>query len=187
MLNRNEFIIAAIEDSQATIRAVDVKVGVLLVGLLAPFSNLGRILAHVTHLIETTIPLIAYGFPAAFFLFWMLALTSLVMSISAIDNPAKHIASSSKFKGSFYGGGLYKFSFLDSIINRDTVKAEKDTSEFSKSIPSSEKEIESELIFEHMKIIYIREIKLLRLKYSYRFSVVWFTLGLIIYFISKAS
>lgn len=185
MKGRIEFLYAALQDCQHTIRAVDVKVGVLLVGLLAPFTNLGRIVAHVKHLVALSDPIIAYGLTAAFFVLWTVALTSLVMAVSAIDNPANHIASSSKFKGSFYGGGLYRFSIVDALINRDTVKAEKDFATFFGAIPNSEKEIEEELIFEQMKLIYIREVKLVRLKYAYRFSIAWFVVGLVIYGASK--
>lgn len=187
MKNRTDFVYAAIQDTQATIRAIDVKVGILLVGLLAPFSNLGRIVAHTSHLVSTTDFIIGYGLSITFFALWALALTSLVMSVSAIDNPAAHIASSSKFKGAFYGGGLYRLSIIDALLNRDTVKAEMDFASFSKAIPTSDNETEEELIFEHMKLIYIREIKLVRLKFSYRFAICWFIFGLIIYGASKSA
>ena len=187
MRNKREFLLAAIEDSQGTIRAVDVKVSVLLVGLLAPFSNLGRIFSHISHIDSAVSHVAAYLIAFVFFSLWGMALLSLVMSISAIDNPAKHIASSSKFTGSFYGGGLYRFSFIDSLFNRDIIKAEKDSGSFYDLLPDSEREIENELMFEHMKIIYIREIKLHRLKYAYRFSIAWFLVGLTAYLLSKAT
>lgn len=57
MDNKTAFLAGALLDAQATIRAIDVKVGALLVGLLAPFSSIGRICAHFEHLVSLNKPL----------------------------------------------------------------------------------------------------------------------------------
>lgn len=174
MDNKIHFIAAAIQDCQATIRATDVKVGALLAGLLLPFSQI----SHIWNYLEKLAVLInTQVFTIVFFFVWFVAIFSLVRTISAIDNPASHIVNENMCKGTFYGAKLYKLCFLDSFFNRNVVKANKDIISFTSIYPSLEDDIELELSFEHMKLIYIREIKLYRLKFALRLSVIWFVLG----------
>jgi hypothetical protein len=174
-------------DIQSTIRAIDVKIGALLVALLTPFSSLGRVFAHFQNLsLNFNKPLIL-ALLVLFFSAWMLSILALVRGLAAIDNPAKHIVNSNKYKGSFYGGELYNFSFLDCLLNRTIIKANKDVSTFEMDIPDSKNKIETELVFEQMKLIYIRDAKLHRLKWGINFASVWFVLGLFSYTISKVS
>lgn len=175
MDSKAQFIIAAIEDCQATIRATDVKVGALLTGLLLPFSQISHIwkfLAQLSEIIENQ--MITY----VFFLLWFIAICVLVRTISAIDNPANHIINENICKGAFYGGGLYHFSFVDSLLNREIIKANKDVTSFTMSYPESSDAIDLELSFEHMKLIYIREIKLHRLNYALIIAAFWFVFGI---------
>jgi hypothetical protein len=184
MDNKTAFLAGAILDAQSTIRAIDVKVGALLVGLLAPFSNIGRICAHFEYLVSLSKPL-GLVLLAAFFSAWVAALVALVRAIAAIDNPANHITNHAQHKGAFYGGGLYKFGLLDTFLNRELIKASKDVASFEKDIPENKKDIEIELAFEQMKLIYIRDIKLHRLKSAINFSSIWFCAGVLSYIISK--
>lgn len=174
MDNKAQFIMAAIEDCQATIRATDVKVGALLAGLLLPFSQISHIWKYLTQLSEM---IESQNVTFVFFFLWFTAICVLIRTISAIDNPADHIVNGNTCKGSFYSGGLYRFGFLDSLLNREVIKADKDVANFSLSYPNSPDEIELELSFEHMKLIYIREIKLHRLNFSLKVSAFWFVFG----------
>lgn len=174
MDNKTQFIAAAIQDCQQTIRATDVKVGALLAGMLLPFAQISHIwgyLGKLSSLIET------YTFTVVFFALWFSAILSLVRTISAIDNPSTHIVNEGTCKGAFYGAKLYDFSFLDSFLNRKLVKGNKDIANFALAYPDSVDEIEQELSFEHMKLIYIREIKLHRLDFSLKLSAVWLAVG----------
>lgn len=185
MRSKAEFVTAAIIDTQSTIRAIDVKIGALLVAILAPLSGLGRIFSHIEN--------IAVHSPKAFYLIlsimfivvWILAVTALVRGLGAIDNPSCHIVNATKRKGSFYGGGLYSFGLLDAFLNRSIIKANKDPVSFSSEIPDNESDILDELVFEHMKLIYIRDAKLNRLKWALSFSVAWLGFGIVIYLSSK--
>ncbi|MEZ9873423.1 hypothetical protein AB4501_07455 [Vibrio sp. 10N.222.55.E8] len=173
MDSKAQFISAAIADCQATIRATDVKVGALLAGLLVPFSQISYIWDILTELSGN---LEHQAVTFTFFGLWFIAICALVRTISAIDNPANHIVNESTCKGSFYSGGLYRFGFLDSLLNRGVIKANKDVANFAQSYPDTPDEIELELSFEHMKLIYIREIKLHRLKFAMNISAVCFML-----------
>ena len=183
MDKKSEFIFAAIQDCQATIRATDVKVGALLAGLLLPFSKISEIWTvfetlsnHIHHTFVTYI----------FFSLWFLALFLLVRTIAAIDNPTNHIVSVGTCKGSFYSAGLYAFHISDSILNRDIVKANKVITNFIADYPDKSDDIESELAFEHMKLIYIREIKLYRLKFSLLISALCFIVGVVVFLYTKS-
>jgi hypothetical protein len=185
MDRKSDFILAAIHDAQATIRSVDLKVAALLAGLIVPLASLGNIWNHFVNISSLKSIFIASSIGIIFLIFWLASIFSLVRTISAIDNPADHIVNSSEYKGIFYGNGLFKFGWLDVLFNRSVIKADKDVSTFSLAYPSDEKEIISELSFEHMKLIYIREVKLHRFKYSLRFAFIWLILGMGIYLFSK--
>ncbi len=185
MDRKSDFILSSIQDAQATIRSIDVKVAALLTGLLVPISSLGKIWNHLVHISSLTSNILAVLIGVIFLLFWLAAIVSLVRTLSAIDNPADHIINSSNYKGIFYGGGLFQFGWLDVLLNRSVIKANKDVVTFSQAYPDNEEEIISELSFEHMKLIYIREIKLHRFKSSLKIAFIWLILGMSIYLYSK--
>ncbi|WP_419239315.1 hypothetical protein [Photobacterium leiognathi] len=183
MDSKSDFIMAAIDDCQATIRATDVKVGALLTGLLLPFSKVSQIWDYLEQLPK----ILDYNaLTYLFFALWFLAICSLVRTISAIDNPSKHIVNNSACEGTFYRGGLYSFKCLDSLLNRDVIKANIDMTSFAATYPDTPDDIELELSFEHMKLIYIREIKLHRLNFSLWLSAIWFVAGLCAFFYLKS-
>lgn len=184
---RLAFIQAALSDVQATIRAIDVKVGALIVLVLAPFANISRVFAHVDKLCCRSPKLLFIAIAVCFFASWFLALASLVRAVGALDNPARHIVNATNQKGMFFGGGLFVFNIADAFLNRHGVKSKRDLVDFSKDIPSSVEDIEMELAFEQMKVIYIRDLKATRLKWGVRFATIWLLLGTSIFFISRYS
>jgi hypothetical protein len=185
MNNRTEFIVAAIKDTQATIRAIDVKVAALLVVILAPFASISRIFAHIQHISDQSPRWIYIFLVVTFLAAWAFALISLVRAIGAIDNPSKHLINTNSVTGSFYAGGLYEFGVLDVFLNRSVIKASTDPQNFAEKIPTTVAEIESELVFEQMKLAYIRDVKVHRLNWGLQFSSVWFGLGIGIFLASK--
>ncbi len=186
-MDKIDFIAAAINDTQNTIRATDVKIAALLTAMLLPLSLLGTIWAHFLHLSSVLSSYFAVVSGVLFFLTWIISIIALIKTISAIDNPATHIVNSGNFKGSFYGGGLYSFSFIDTFLNREIIKAKKDVASFSKDYPDTKDGFIEELTFEHIKLIYIREIKLFRLSIAIKAAQLWFLVGLAIYVLSKMS
>jgi hypothetical protein len=185
MHNKATFLAAAIADTQATIRAIDVKVAAILVGLLAPLQNLHRVFAHLENFAGQS-PRWAYiSASVAFVICWLLALFALVRAIAAIDNPAKHIINNANCNGVFFAGGLYGLKVSDAFLNRDEIKASKDPVSFAALLPTNDAEIERELVFEHMKLAYIRDVKMHRLKWGVTFSILWIVVGVAIYLASK--
>lgn len=179
METKQEFIVNAISDTQATIRSIDVKIGALLAGTLLPIGILDKILhgfkdieCHYGHSVYMVIFI-------TFLLFWLLTVITAVRTISAINSPAKHIVNYEKYSGVYYAGGLYDFNWQDALINRSEVKAKKDVAEFSRCFPKDSDEIFYELAFEHLKLAYIRDIKLHRLEFSIYFAGLWVSIGVI--------
>lgn len=185
--NKITFILAAIADTQATIRAIDVKVGAMLVLILAPFANISRVFAHVDNLCCRSPKWLFITIGICFFVSWLLALASLIRAVGALDNPARHINNSEDQKGTFYGGGLFEFKVIDAFFNRHSIRAKKDLVSFSKDIPTSLEQIGNELAFEQMKVAYIRDIKANRLKWAIRFAAIWLIFGMFIFFFSRYS
>jgi hypothetical protein len=183
--DKSKFILNAILDTQATIRAIDVKIGYLLAALLVPFALLGRIWAHLFN-IHATLPFhIGDLLFFAFLLTWVFSILCLIRALSAIDNPAIHIINYRNYSGIFYSGGLYEFEFFDSFQNRKSIRASDNVVSFLAKVPDSEINIQNELAFEQMKLIYIREIKLYRLKIGIRIAAFWFLIGLFSFTLSK--
>lgn len=185
MDKKADFIAAAILDTQATIRAVDVKIAAFLVAILAPLGNVNRIFSHLGHFGSQTPRWLFLSIVVAFLLTWVLALVAFVRAIGAIDNPARHIINSSSISGSFYAGGLYKLGVLDVFLNREIIKASTDPLTFAVQVPDTSAAMEVELVFEQMKIAYIRDIKFNRLNWGMRFSLAWLVLGIGIFIFSK--
>lgn len=185
MNSRNEFIAKAIEDTQLTIRAMDVKNGALLAGLLVPFSALGRIWAHFSHLSSAVPFFLGLAVGVLFFSLWAFCIYVLIKALAALDNPASHVINSSGQAGSFYSGGLYTFSLLDSFMNREVIKASRDISHQLGLVPNNPQDIAGELVFEQLKLTYIRDIKIHRFNMGARVSAFWVFLGAISFIVSK--
>ncbi|MDD5052501.1 MAG: hypothetical protein PHO27_07205 [Sulfuricurvum sp.] len=184
-MEKIDFISVAINDTQSTIRAIDVKIGALLTGMLLPIASLGKIWGHLNHLSLAINQVIAIIAGILFFSLWILAVLLLVRAISAIDSPTNHIIDSNQYKGSFFGAYLYRFGWRDLILNRTKNKAIKKVSQFLCDYPDSADSIALELTFEHMKLIYIRDMKLFRLNIALKIGFAWLSLGIGIYIFSK--
>lgn len=185
MRSRLDFVSAAILDIQATIRAIDVKVAALLVGVLAPLANVSRVFSHLDRFGSLSPEWFFVLLAFLFLLSWLLALITLVNAIGAIDNPAQHIINTDGCRGCFYAGGLYSLNIVDAFLNRDIIKASKDPYSFSATLPANENEMEVELVFEQMKLAYIRDVKRNRLNWGLHFSVIWLVLGITIFLSSR--
>lgn len=179
------FMYQAIADTQSIIRAIDTKLGFILILNLIPITNMGKIYSKIyniiynehdcaTLLLKGTISILCIAC-------WIFAAWCTYRGISAIDNPKNHIKSLNGASGYFYSGDLYKTRFLDAIFNRNALKSEKTFLEHFNQKPSTNVEILMELSFEKMKLAYIRDMKLARQLYSFKFTAIWVILGIFIY------
>jgi hypothetical protein len=177
---KTTFIKDSILDTQSNIRSIDVKIAALLAGLVAPlsiFDKINSLFEGLSTLNPTTTHyeiMIAELFFASLGLFWAISITTLVFGIGAIQNPSKHILrlNTTKYTGSFYGANLFKLKLRDAFYNRQNLISEKDLDEIQTSLPSSEAAILNELTFEYLKLIYIRDIKYMRLNTAIRSAAI---------------
>jgi hypothetical protein len=176
MEQRTDFLYASLGDIQGTIRAIDVRIGFLLILLFAPMAVIDKIVDGYSDLIGFNIllKLVSILDIAA----WLLAMLFLFLSVSAISNPANHVRGKDKL-GSFYGGGLFPISIVDAIYNRNIESVRTVEDEIS-TLPQSEDEIISSLTYERMKLIYIRDIKMRRFSVGLSASAIWVVFGLIL-------
>lgn len=177
MINKKiEFLKDSITDCQSNIRSIDVKIAAILAGLVAPLSIFDKIdslfnqlsgLNPIIFCFKIKVSAILYIILA---FFWVASVSILIFGISAIQNPSKHILRLDpiKYSGSFYGANLFKTRFLDSFYNRKELRSQKDLEEIQTSLPHDEQSILNELTFEYLKLIYIRDIKYLRLNIAIR-------------------
>lgn len=174
MRSRIDFLYSAIEDSQSTIRSIDVRAGFIFLILFSPIPIFDKILDASTHFMDAPklIKLMASGAVVS----WILALYPLLMSVTAISNPFSHIKGSAS-NGSYFSGDLFKLSFLDAFFNKNT-KSVRDVDEEFEIIPKTDSDIERELTTEKINLAYIRGIKIYRLQISLRFTIIWVALSL---------
>lgn len=180
-----EFIYDSIHDIQSTIRAIDTKVAALLVVLSIPLTNVGTIVNDLSKFLSKDYGVFKWILVVVFAVSWVLSLIAAARAISAIDKPSIQIVNSKKFKNTYYGGELYKMEFLDIFFNRDSLKAFKDVDSYYDDFPEQDLDIAKGLIFEQMKLVYIRDIKICRFNFSIQATYLAFTLGLTMYLVSK--
>jgi hypothetical protein len=172
-----DFLYASILDTQATIRSIDVKSGFLFVLLFTPiytFDNISHLYLailnepkwfHCAVIVNITI--------------WLLAITSLLMSVAAISNPSNHVSGANE-PGSFYGGYLFSINFLDVFVNRKNTSTRTVLQE-TLTLPENEASIISELTFEKIKLSYIRTVKMKRFTFCIYSTFTWMITGILLY------
>lgn len=184
MNDRATFLAGSIADMQATIRAVDVKVAALVVCLLAPLQNLHRVFKHLSHFTEWTIRWPAILVVVLFLATWIAAFVALVRAIAATGNPAEHIKGAEDANGSFFLPAQFGFSRIHAVVNPRKLVSRAAIADVQNNLPTNEN-VEAALVFEQMKLAYIRDLKLFRLDWGLRLSLVWLVLGILIYVGSK--
>lgn len=188
-----QYIYSSISDIRSTIRAIDTKISALTVIITFPLSNAPNIVNSIIDFYNyisfkcLTIPVIFL-----FIISWVLSIFIAIKGLSAIDNPAKHILRKEfNFKlnylpplqENYYSGYLYNFKFKDAICNRKDLKSSIDFETYYSNFLQIT--INKELIFEQMKLVYIRDIKLHRLKFVIYFIFFWLFAGAVIYLGSR--
>lgn len=158
-MDKFAFLNSAIQDTQHTIRAIDFKIGALLAGAIVPFPKIREIFEF---LIETQLwwqQVVAL----IIFILWLLTVFILLAALSAIDSPTNHIRDGYLQNGTYFNGGNFKFSLLNSLF-RTSVYSKKNVYDYLQEINDPSFDISKELSFEHLKLTYIRDLKLYRLK-----------------------
>ena len=165
-----EFLYNSIEDIRDTIRAIDVKLSFFLAVILAPLAAAPDILETIINLKNEYIFMSLIGLTI---FFWIITISLIFSTLSSIGNPASKVfidertlEKSIQPKGYFYSANLYfaKFNWRNSIFRdpkiKSAIKLEAHTNQIKK-LPS----VVDELIFEQVKLCYIRDLKSFRQRY----------------------
>jgi len=182
------YLYQSVADIQNTIRAIDTKLGLLLLILSLPFSNLGKIHEEIETLLSQKTGLGAQALyillSIGFGLSWIGAFGSAIRAIISIENPSRHISGvEDSDLGTFYLGGLFKVRFIDSFFNRKNLASKMSFTELFDRLPDSPDRIVKEMLYEQAKLAYIRDMKTVRQLWAFRFTFLWLLLGFLIYLI----
>jgi len=160
-MDKLEFLHSAIQDTQQNIRAIDFKIGALLAGCIVPFPQIREIFKFLTanelwwqQALATIILAI-----------WLLTVIILLLALSVIDSPSKHINDSTDQKGLYFNAGLFKFNLFNIFWRTDNF-SKKSVQDYKNEIEDTTLDISKELAFEHLKLIYIRDLKIFRLRHA---------------------
>lgn len=160
-MDKFTFLQSAIQDTQQTIRAMDFKIGALLAGSIVPFPKIREIFEFLTQSNLWWQEALAW----LIFIIWLLIVFILLAALSAIDNPSKHIHDGYTQKGYYYGGGTFSFNIVNGFFRTD-IRTQRTVQQYADELDNANFPFLKELSFEHLKLIYIRDLKLYRLKFA---------------------
>lgn len=179
------FLYKAIEDAQETIRLTDEKTGIILLLLTIFVSIMGTHLPDFANYFWNMTPQLQTIFISTAFLFIVcigITILLMIMVIFPRSNPSEHVAIAYKPKGFFY---LYDLNtnWKDYLMDRKEVivkpSFEKYLLEFQEIADAQT--LRKELIYELLKVSYIREIKLRRINNIRNWLLSLLTLSLILF------
>lgn len=174
--HKEVFLYQSIVDMQATIRAIDVKIGFLFVIIFLPLSVLDKLLLAGLSLFKGNY---LYLYPMLILIVvWMLSVYVLFRGVVAISNPSEHIKGGIP-NGMFFNGSLYSLNFIDNLFNFP-IKSSKTIDECCESLPIDTEMLLKELMYESMKLSYIRTIKIKRYSFCVKLTLFWIMLGVIL-------
>ena len=183
-MNKENLLQESINDTQSTIRAIDVKAGFFLVFLCMPLSQMGEITIGLNSLVKysnLSLLLIILDF-----ILWAASLLILVFSVFPLNNPKDSIdfnGYQNHPKGFFFGGYLFpKLEFLSALnIYHIPKTSTKFIDEKNYLDYLTDEKVKEELLFERLKLICIRDLKIKRLQRSLFITVCWVVVSFIIW------
>jgi hypothetical protein len=158
-----QFLYASLQDITDTIRALDVKLhiilGVFLIPLAGAESLLGAAQRAVAYFwsagsLVTTIALFALSISSL--AAWLIGLFYAIYGIIGIGNPTRAVKAGHGATGCFHYVGHLKGNRFGTNLAQQVSR-----------LPKTEDEIVRELTFEQMKLAYIRQMKMVRHKVAY--------------------
>jgi hypothetical protein len=179
---RIDFLYAALTDCQGTIRAIDVKLGIMLTFLILPLTHLEKILARVRivyHLAYLSHRIVLIGFFLLLFVFclsWILSIIIALGGLCSLSNPIKYIANDVNANGAFFLGNICKPKLIHLFANR-ALPTRGPLSTIIAELPLTEDQIIQELVFEQMKASLIRNCKIFRQRFSLKLMMLWILSG----------
>jgi hypothetical protein len=181
--NLHSYLYSSIGDIQNTIRAIDTKVGFLLVFLGLPITSLTKIYNVLISLYGTydyrSWKVFILGYTALFGITWFLSFLAAIRSLISIHNPASHLKRIPKACGTYFTGGLFKHKVRDLFFENEKLKSKYTVEDMVGRLPKDGDEITQELVFEQMKLAYIRDTKIHRQNWAYIIAFNWLIVGFV--------
>lgn len=169
-----EFLYQSINDIQATIRAIDAKIGFLVVVAFIPFAVMKDIIGPVHELWKEGLALDVFISMIA--LSWIVSTAHLFLALMLVSNPESEVNNGGA-SGLFYGAcflRLTRIGFWQKVNLNSTVD------DVVEQLPVAD-EIIRELVYEKLKLTYIRENKFQKCKQCFCFMCIWLALSLMLY------
>lgn len=183
-MDKCDLLRESIVDTQQTVRAIDVKAGFFLVFLCLPLSQMDKITTGLHALFKIHDFWLFLIVPN--FALWIISLLLLVFSVFPLNNPKDSIdfnGFQNHPTGVFFGGYLFPKLGLGAALNIHHVPKASKTFVQEKQIIDSltDDQVKEELIFERMKLISIRDLKIKRLQKSLFTTIFWVVLSFVIW------
>jgi hypothetical protein len=159
-MNRFEYLSESISDTRDTIRAIDVKLIGTLFLFAFPFTEVRLIASSFLKIYELSL-LTGIGAIALASLSWLTGIIASLVGLVALENPADAVSNDSNAKGTYFGNGLYSFNFIRCFFPKHKIGIKK-LSVWEAELRHSKSEIFTELAYEHMKLVFIRNLKIKR-------------------------
>ncbi|MGJ8640298.1 MAG: hypothetical protein ACSHYA_12995 [Opitutaceae bacterium] len=184
------YIYASIDDIRSTIRSSDSKVSYLLVVLFLPLTKLGSIYGTISSLFGATECIAGLLLMLTVVLWstsWGLAFWMAFRTLLIVNSPVDRISGGESVESTFFPSSLFKQSFTNCLgIRTEGQKSSSSLQDHFDKFPNDEDSIRKELVFEQMKTMYIASVKGRRCTTAYWFSLIWITLGGILWFLELA-
>lgn len=173
-----EFLYQSIADAQGTIRAIDTKLGFLFVVVFLPVVAIPKI-QDVHSLTEDIWWYVALSIAVVGL--WLAALFFLYRALVSIKSPALSIENLEVTNGdSFYNGELFTLNPYDAFVNKKQ-KSNKTVANKVEELPTNEDELVKILMYESLKLAYIRDLKMLRSNYCMNCTFAFVFLGTLVW------
>lgn len=176
MEKKIEFVINSINDIQGTIRAIDAKFFGTIALFLLPLTEIDEISKAFKGLYDNheCLTVLALSILIAC---WIIGILLSFIGIYSISNPSDSIknVSEANIKGVFYQPHQFKFNFFSQFFS-GKVKSKLTLLEIIEDIKLEDNDRFNELVFEQMKLVYIRDVKISRQKSATVFLLLTITL-----------
>lgn len=170
--NAITFLYESIKDAQSTIRQLDTKSNAMLVVLTLILVNINHIAAATRYLINhEEFSWIWQSLSGLCALAWLLAVACSCRVLNASLNPARFVQTYGKAHGTFFSAGNFvTIPILSLLFGNAKPRDIPILDDHKNTIPRTSENILNELTFEQMKIVYIRDVKSMRLRWGFVFG-----------------
>jgi hypothetical protein len=183
MERKINFCYQAISDIQATIRAIDAKIGFLMVVIFIPIATIKEIMSIYSSIAAHSNCLMVIMWLIASM--WAATIIILFRALWSIKNPARGVEGNDA-AGVFFNSAHYEMGAIDCIFNFP-IKSKVNLKAAISNLPVDDAGLLKELVFEKMKLEYIRDIKMRRCSVCSVLILIWITAGVSLYMYSLVS